>query len=129
MYGVWAVVIVVMFFVFLLEGGVGVGAKNQGVSTFFGRCFAHLFGLGDVMDYVIFWEVGLGGSNTLNGRSFEGLTHKIDLQSLQKEVSWVLVMRIVVMVSRIKNIEKHSFGNWITPANAVFCECCTTFFS
>ena len=72
---------------FLLEGGV-----------------AHLFGLGDVMDYVIFGEVGLGGSNALNGRSFQGLTDKIDFQRLQKEVSWVLVMRIVVIVSRIKII-------------------------
>lgn len=49
---------------------------------------AHLFGLGDA----------------LNGRSFQGLTDKIDFQRLQKEVSWVLVMRIVVIVSRIKII-------------------------
>ena len=33
------------------------------------------------------------------------LTHKIDFQSLQKEVSWVLVVEgVVVMVSSIRNI-------------------------
>ena len=54
---------VVLFFVlsFFLRVGGGVGAKRQGVSTFCWQMFCPFsFGLGDVMDYVIFGKVGVG---------------------------------------------------------------------